>query len=77
MEQVIKEQVQERHPREQGLKHALKEVVEIYNEKVQERHPREQGLKPQLPERDVGTGYRSRATSTRTRIETRDHAGRS
>ena len=38
--------VQERHPREQGLKHDKSYKLHHNTHIVQERHPREQGLKP-------------------------------
>ncbi len=61
--------VQERHPREQGLKPiGDKPVAPKYG--VQERHPREQGLKLTVPSSRPDRCPGSRATSTRTRIET-------
>ena len=41
---IVPDSVQERHPREQGLK-LLKWREHIDTKTVQERHPREQGLK--------------------------------
>ena len=42
---VPNDDVQERHPREQGLKQVWVVLVQALSLRVQERHPREQGLK--------------------------------
>ena len=61
----------ERHPREQGLKLSLMLTDEGMPSRLSERHPREQGLKQPIILNSGILEQSFRATSKRTRIETR------
>ena len=68
---IIELRVQERHPPKQGLKHSIELSKGIIQFCVQERHPPKQGLKLFSFSYSHVTFMSSRATSTKTRIETR------
>jgi len=60
----------EQHPREQGLKQVTGETIYFAN-RLSEQHPREQGLKLYLIMTTENYCRTFRATSKRTRIETK------